>query len=55
MTPFILISDGFDKNLFQKLKENSNFQVHPESKVSREELWAYSQKLKDLSLDLLQK
>jgi len=38
MTPFILISDGFDKDLFKKLRDNENFQVHPKSKVSESEL-----------------
>lgn len=38
MTPFILISDGFDKNLFEKLRNNEKFQVHPKSKVSQDEL-----------------
>ena len=38
MAPFILVSDGFDKDLFKKLRENESFQVHPKSKVSEDEL-----------------
>lgn len=38
MKPFILVSDGFDKNLFEELKKNSALDVHPESKVSQEQL-----------------
>tara|TARA_Y100001954_G_scaffold40471_1_gene40978 strand:- start:582 stop:1529 length:948 start_codon:yes stop_codon:yes gene_type:complete len=48
MTPFILISDGFDKELFQKLKENNHFQVHPESKVNKEELMGLLHKVEGL-------
>jgi D-3-phosphoglycerate dehydrogenase len=36
--PFLLVSDGFDKSLFAKLQQNSHFEVHPESKVSQEQL-----------------
>jgi len=36
MTPFILVSDGMDKNAFKELSGNSNFEVHPEAKVSQE-------------------
>ncbi|MEC7183348.1 MAG: phosphoglycerate dehydrogenase, partial [Bdellovibrionota bacterium] len=48
MTLFILISDGFDKELFQKLKENNHFQVHPESKVNKEELMGLLHKVEGL-------
>jgi D-3-phosphoglycerate dehydrogenase len=48
MTPFILISDGFDKNLFEKLRNNEKFQVHPQSKVSENELKALLPKVEGL-------
>lgn len=38
MKPFILVSDGFDKNLFEQLKKNSELEVHPESKVTQDQL-----------------
>lgn len=38
MKPFILVSDGFDKNLFEQLKKNSELDVHPESKVTQDQL-----------------
>jgi D-3-phosphoglycerate dehydrogenase len=38
MKPFILISDGFDKILFNQLKQNPAFDVYPESKVDQEKL-----------------
>ncbi len=38
MKPFIVVPDGFDKTLFQELKYIDAFRVHPESKVSQEEL-----------------
>lgn len=38
MKPFILVSDGFDKNLFEQLKKNMELEVHPESKVSQDQL-----------------
>ena len=36
--PKIVVADGFDKALFSSLLENPAFQVHPESKVSQDEL-----------------
>lgn len=38
MKPFLLVADGFDKELFQKLCTNTQFDVHPEPKVSQEKL-----------------
>ncbi len=38
MKPFIVVSDGFDKNLFEGLKNDSNFEVHPEPKISQDKL-----------------
>ncbi len=38
MKPFIIIPDGFDKSLFQQLKNNSAFEVHPDSKVDQDRL-----------------
>lgn len=40
MKPFIVVPDGFDKTLFEQLKNNSNLDVHPTSKVSQDELKA---------------
>ena len=34
MKPFIVVADGFDKNLFEELKNTSEFEVHPSSKIS---------------------
>lgn len=48
MTPFILISDGFDKKLFEKLRNNQKFQVHPQSKVSDDELKTLLPKIEGL-------
>jgi len=36
--PFILISDGFDKELFTEFRNSNDFEVYPESKVSPEKL-----------------
>ncbi|HLE12105.1 MAG: hypothetical protein A2504_12325 [Bdellovibrionales bacterium RIFOXYD12_FULL_39_22] len=36
--PFIVVPDGFDKELFAKLKAISEFEVHPESKLTQEKL-----------------
>ncbi|MBH49100.1 MAG: 3-phosphoglycerate dehydrogenase [Halobacteriovorax sp.] len=38
MKPFIIVPDGFDKNLFKQLQTNSNLEVHPESKVDQSKL-----------------
>ena len=38
MKPYILVSDGFDKNLFKKLTEMSEFEVFPEPKVAQDKL-----------------
>ena len=38
MKPFIIIPDGFDKTLFNQFKQNTAFDVHPESKVDQEKL-----------------
>tara|TARA_R110000868_G_scaffold220597_1_gene471925 strand:- start:591 stop:1538 length:948 start_codon:yes stop_codon:yes gene_type:complete len=38
MKPFIIVPDGFDKNLFKQLQSNSNLEVHPESKVDQTKL-----------------
>ncbi|MBT3585517.1 MAG: hydroxyacid dehydrogenase [Halobacteriovoraceae bacterium] len=38
MKPLIVVSDGFDKNLFAELCSKSEFEVHPESKISQEKL-----------------
>ncbi len=36
--PFIVVPDGLDKELFANLKSDSNFEVYPESKISRDQL-----------------
>ena len=38
MKPFIVVADGFDKDLFEDLKNTSEFEVHPSSKISQDEL-----------------
>jgi D-3-phosphoglycerate dehydrogenase len=38
MKPFIVVSDGFDKKLFDYLKATHEFEVYPESKISQETL-----------------
>ena len=38
MKPFIVVADGFDKDLFEDLKNTSEFEVHPSSKLSQDEL-----------------
>src|SRR3989339_917047 len=38
MKPFIVVSDGFDKNLFNALTSSQDLQVHPKSKITKEEL-----------------
>lgn len=38
MKPFIVVSDGFDKNLFTELQKNENLDVHSEAKLSQDEL-----------------
>ena len=38
MKHFIVVSDGFDKKLFNQLLEIEDFEVHPKSKITQEEL-----------------
>jgi D-3-phosphoglycerate dehydrogenase len=38
MKPFIVVSDGFDKKLFEHLKETNEFEVYPESKITQDTL-----------------
>lgn len=45
MKPFIVVPDGLDKELFEALKKDSHFEVHPESKVSRDQLKAMATKV----------
>ena len=40
MKPKIVVADGFDKNLFSSLLENPSFDVHPQSKMTQDELKA---------------
>lgn len=46
--PFILFSDGFDSKLFKEFASSGEFEVHPKSKVSREELLALGSKINGL-------
>src|SRR5690554_6129517 len=36
--PFIVVSDGMDKNVFEGLLANENLEVHPKAKLAPEEL-----------------
>lgn len=36
--PFIVVSDGFDKNAFEELKKVEEFEVYPESKITQDKL-----------------
>jgi len=38
MKPFIVVSDGFDNELFNELKKCDGLDVHPKSKVTQDEL-----------------
>ncbi len=38
MKPFIVVPDGFDKSLFEELKKSNELEVHPNLKVSQDEL-----------------
>ncbi|OUR98968.1 hypothetical protein A9Q84_04420 [Halobacteriovorax marinus] len=38
MRPFIVVSDGFDKSLFEGLKNTPEFEVHSESKLTQDQL-----------------
>jgi D-3-phosphoglycerate dehydrogenase len=38
MKPFIVVSDGFDKTLFEELKNINSFEVYPERKISQDKL-----------------
>ena len=38
MKPKIVVADGFDKKLFSSLLENPSFNVHPQSKITQDEL-----------------
>lgn len=45
MKPFIVVPDGLDKELFTALQKDANFEVHPESKVSRDQLKSMATKI----------
>ncbi len=38
MKPFIVVSDGLDKKLFEQLKSTQEFEIYPESKITQETL-----------------
>ena len=38
MKPFIVVADGFDKNLFENLCATPELEVHPEAKISQDKL-----------------
>jgi len=46
--PFILFSDGFDSKLFKEFSDSGEFDVHPKSKVTRDELLALGDKINGL-------
>lgn len=46
--PFIVVSDGMDTDIFKKLKGIAEFDVHPKSKISQDELAALLPKVNGL-------
>ncbi len=38
MKPFIVMSDGFDKELFEEFRKDDQFEVYPEKKITQEKL-----------------
>jgi D-3-phosphoglycerate dehydrogenase len=48
MKPFIVVSDGLDKELFEKLRQFDFLEVHPQSKLTRDELMALAPKINGL-------
>ncbi|MDD0854890.1 hydroxyacid dehydrogenase [Halobacteriovorax sp. GB3] len=38
MKPFIVVSDGMDKDVFANLQEQAEFEVHPKAKLTQDEL-----------------
>ncbi|MCO4794654.1 MAG: hydroxyacid dehydrogenase [Bacteriovoracaceae bacterium] len=38
MKPLIVVSDGMDKNVFETLKSVEGFEVHPEAKITQDQL-----------------
>jgi D-3-phosphoglycerate dehydrogenase len=48
MNPFIVVPDGFDKTLFEKLKKIPQLNIHPSSKVDQTELKALLPKVEGL-------
>ncbi len=48
MKPFIVTADGFDKDLFEELKNTPEFDVHPEAKISQEKLMELLPKINGL-------
>lgn len=46
--PFIVVSDGFDKGLFEQLKKNPGLEVHPESKLTRDQVISLLPKMNGL-------
>jgi len=47
-TPYIVISDGFDEKIFRELSDESNLEIHPEKKLSRENLISLGEKVNGL-------
>jgi D-3-phosphoglycerate dehydrogenase len=45
MLPLIVVSDGLDKDLFEQLKKTPQFEVHPQSKIQKTELFELSSKI----------
>jgi len=48
MKPFIVVADGFDATLFNQLKTSPELDVHPVSKVSKDELYQMLPKINGL-------
>lgn len=46
--PYIVISDGFNEKIFKELSQESGFEVHPEKKLSRENLISLGEKVNGL-------
>ena len=46
--PYIVISDGFNEKIFKELNQEADFEVHPEKKLSRENLISLGEKVNGL-------
>jgi len=48
MKPFLVVSDGMDKDVFSKLSSMKEFDVHPQSKITQDELKSLLPKVEGL-------